>query len=174
VAEIMTAREDNRRVAGHADGLPAPTATARDAAWHRRPVAITRSPQVTYPATAVAVGAARGDVAEIARAAGASREVLADLRLAVSEAATNAVVHAYTRAGTRGDTFIVATSSRGAFLSVWVIDEGQGVTPDIPTSGVGLGLGLIGRLCERLVIGVLEDGRTQIEMRFALRPAAQA
>lgn len=153
--------------------MSAGTPLARDAAWHRRPVAITRSPQVTYPATPLAVGAARSDVAAIARAAGAPREVVADVRLAVSEASANAVIHAYTSAGARGDTFMVATRSQEAFLSVWVIDEGQGVTkPDDSTPGAGLGLALLARLCERLVIGVLEDGRTQIEMRFALHPAA--
>jgi anti-sigma regulatory factor (Ser/Thr protein kinase) len=168
---MMSPREGDRDIAAGADERTAGTPVA---AWHRLPVAITRSPQVTYPATAVAVGAARRDVAEIARAAGASRDIVADVQLAVSEASTNAVVHAFTRAGTRGDSFIVATRSQDARLSVWVIDEGQGVTPDTPSPGIGLGLGLLARLCERLVIGVLEDGRTQIEMRFALQPAAPA
>jgi hypothetical protein len=57
---------------------------------------------------------------------------------------------------------------------VWVTDEGQGVTPDGPSPGLGLGLELMARICERVLIGVVEDGRTQVEMRFDLGLAAQS
>jgi anti-sigma regulatory factor (Ser/Thr protein kinase) len=90
----------------------------------------------------------------------------------VSEAATNAILHAYASTETRGEAFTISTASNGSLFSVWVTDEGQGGTPNVPSPGLGLGLKLMARLCERLLIGVLKDGRTQIEMRFDLRVAA--
>jgi anti-sigma regulatory factor (Ser/Thr protein kinase) len=139
--------------------------------WKRRPVAQGPQPGTTYPATVEAVGAARRNVVSIAREAGASQGELADIELAVSEASTNAVLHAYASAGTRGEAFAISTASRGRRFSVWVTDEGRGGPPDVPSPGLGLGLEMMSKLCERLVIGVLQDGRTQVEMRFDLRAA---
>lgn len=143
----------------------------REASWNRRPVAQAPTACATYPATSDAVHAARSDVARIARDAGASQEALADIKIAVSEASTNAVIHAYVSPGKHGATFTISTATNGPRLSVWVTDEGKGGPPDIPSSGLGLGLQLMARLCERVLIGVLKDGRTQVEMRFDLRAA---
>jgi serine/threonine-protein kinase RsbW len=104
----------------------------------------------------------------IARDAGASRDVLADIELAVSEASTNAVIHAYALSGARGETFTVAVATHDAQFRVWVADEGQGAQPGAPSPGLGLGLEIMTRLSDCLVIGVLDDGRTQVEMRFRL------
>jgi hypothetical protein len=65
----------------------------------------------------------------------------------------------------------MSTESHDGLFSVWVTDDGQGVTPTVPSPGLGLGLEVMARLCERVVIGVLKDGRTQVEMRFDLRVA---
>ena len=91
-----------------------------------------------------------------------------DIELAVSEAATNAVMHAYVSPGIRGETFTITTAAEEAIFTVWVTDEGRGMAPDAANSGLGVGLDLMARLCERLAVGIREDGRTQVEMRFAL------
>jgi serine/threonine-protein kinase RsbW len=136
--------------------------------WIRRP-AIRAGPRcTTYPASADSVGAARRDVVRMARDAGASRDMLADIELAVSEASTNAVIHAYTLSGARGESFTVAAAFQGAQFSVWVTDEGQGAQSGARSPGLGLGLEIMTKLSDRLVIGVLDDGRTQVEMRFRL------
>jgi RNA polymerase sigma-B factor len=140
----------------------------RDVSWNRRRVAPAWAPGTTYPATAEAVGTARGEVASIAVEAGASKPALADIKLAVGEALSNAVFHAYAASGLRGETFTVSTAADGPLFSVWVTDEGQGGTPDVPSSGLGLGLPLMAKLCQRLEIGVLKDGRSQVELRFDL------
>jgi len=163
----MSAREPN----GWAGSRSAELAT-RDASWRRRPVAPAPSPRRAYPATVDAIGAARRQVVRIAREAGASPEALADIELAVSEASTNAVLHAYASPGTRGEAFTISTAASGTLFSVWVTDEGQGGVPHVPSPGLGFGLQLMARVCERVVIGVLKDGRTQVEMRFHLRAAA--
>jgi anti-sigma regulatory factor (Ser/Thr protein kinase) len=172
VAGIMSAREPNRVISDRADSRGAEMPVQRDAAWYRRPVALARAPSMTYPATAEAVGVARRQVVRIAREAGASQEALADIELAVSEASTNAILHAYASTGTRGEAFTISTACKGTLFSVWVTDEGQGGTPNVPSPGLGLGLELMSRLCERVLIGVLKDGRTQVEMRFDLRVAS--
>ena len=144
----------------------------RDVSWRRRPVAQASAPGTTYPATADAVGAARGEVARSAVEAGASEPALADIKLGVGEALSNAVLHAYAASGARADTFTVSTAADGSLFSVWVTDEGQGAMPDVPSSGLGLGLQLMAKLCQRLEIGVLTDGRSQVELRFDLDAAA--
>jgi anti-sigma regulatory factor (Ser/Thr protein kinase) len=146
----------------------------RDAAWYRRPIAPAPTPYMTFPATAEAVGAARTQVVRLAREAGASQGALADIELAVSEASTNAILHAYALTGTRGEAFTISTACKRGLFSVWVIDEGQGGTPNVPSPGLGLGLKLMAQLCDRVLIGVLKDGRTQVEMRFDLRVASRS
>ncbi len=126
---------------------------------------------VTYPATARAVGVARREVVRAAREAGASDSRLADIELAVSEAATNAVIHAYVAPGIRGETFTIATALEGSRFTIRVTDEGRGVAPDA-NPGLGLGLELMARLCERLTVGVGEDGRTEVAMCFAFNGEA--
>jgi len=169
----MSARESNRIISDRAGGRSRQTSVRRDATWCRRPVAVAPTPSLTYPATAEAVGAARRQVAGIARAAGASDEAVAEIELAVSEASTNAVLHAYASTGLRGRAFTVSTACERALFSVWITDEGQGAAPSVPSPGLGLGLELMDELCERVVIGVLRDGRTQVEMRFDLRGTAE-
>jgi len=168
----MSARAPNRIISDRTGSRSTRRPVQHDASWYRRPVAPAPSPCLTYPATAEAVGAARRQVVRLAREAGASPGALADIELAVSEAATNAILHAYASTETRGEAFTISTASNGSLFSVWVTDEGQGGTPKVPSPGLGLGLKLMARLCERLLIGVLKDGRTQIEMRFDLRVAA--
>lgn len=168
----MSAREPNRIISDRAGSRSGEMPVHREAAWHRRPVAPAPTPCTTYPATAEAVGAARRQVVRIAREAGASQAALAEIELAVSEATTNAILHAYASTGTRGETFTISTACQRALLSVWITDQGQGGTPKVPSPGLGLGLGLMAQLCERVLIGALKDGRTQVEMRFDLRVAS--
>jgi anti-sigma regulatory factor (Ser/Thr protein kinase) len=144
--------------------------TRNKPSWRRRAAARSRVTGATYPATPEAIKAARIEVVRIAREAGASDDMCHDIRLAVSEAASNAVVHAYDAAGMRGESFTVAATCRESVFTVWVADEGRGGKARAPSPGLGLGLGLMARLCERVDLGVLEDGRTQVEMRFDLVP----
>jgi anti-sigma regulatory factor (Ser/Thr protein kinase) len=136
--------------------------------WSRRPVAAAPATGTTYSATPGSVRAARDAVTRLARDAGASELALADIRLAVSEASSNAVTHAFAAPGVAGSTFAVAAALYGSVLSVWVTDEGRGCAETDPSAGAGVGLSVMAQLCERLELGVLPDGRTQVELRFAL------
>jgi anti-sigma regulatory factor (Ser/Thr protein kinase) len=96
-------------------------------------------------------------------------EVIADIALAVTEACTNAVVHAY-RDG-RG-TINVTASHTGGVLTVTVRDHGGGMSPRVDTPGLGVGLPVIAAIAQSVEIGSPQDGGTEVRMRFALGGAA--
>jgi anti-sigma regulatory factor (Ser/Thr protein kinase) len=69
---------------------------------------------------------------------GADEGLAGDIMLAVSEAVTNAVKHAYPRG--EGEVELVASAERGRTLVISVRDSGGGFGP---TAGGGLGAGLM-------------------------------
>ena len=83
--------------------------------------------------------------------------------LAVSEAVTNAVMHAY-RDREPGAVRIFASVGEGA-LVVIVSDDGPGMTPRSDSPGIGLGLPLIAQLSTTLEIDG-DDLGTRVIMSF--------
>ena len=106
----------------------------------------------SLPATADSVSRLRRAVAEFAYGHGASDRVLEAVNLAVSEALTNVVVHAYRDAAAPGPVLLVV-AVRDDALTVTVADQGCGMTPRDDSPGLGLGLGLISRLADTFEIG---------------------
>ena len=119
----------------------------------------------TYPAIAEAVPRARAAVADYARRAGMGRERLEGLRLAVSEAVTNVVRHAYP-----SSTGSVAVTAGQAADELWVLvaDEGRGHQSPSPNPGLGFGLGIIAHECDEMVVTERSHGGTEVRMRFTL------
>ena len=78
-----------------------------------------------------AVPRARRVVVDLAAEAGATPETIEAIRLATSEALTNAVVHAYDAAP--GEIHVSA-ALRGGELSVVVADDGRGLAPSASTA----------------------------------------
>jgi len=126
------------------------------------------------PARAQSVPLARRAVDEFACGCGASARQLAAIALAVSEAVSNAVVHAYVGHDAPG---IVAVEAQidGSALHVTVRDEGIGMRPrtDSPGAGLGLGLGLIASVSDRFELAEMQPG-VRVCMTFAIdeRPTA--
>ena len=89
-----------------------------------------------------------------------------DITLVVSEALTNAAVHAYVGMAT-GPVAVNATLS-GLSLRITVRDRGRGMTPRTDSPGLGLGVGLIGRLSDALEISSPGGEGTEIRVRFDL------
>jgi anti-sigma regulatory factor (Ser/Thr protein kinase) len=118
-----------------------------------------------------AVGRARAAVvafAERHRLAGA-----ADVALAVTEAVTNAVVHAY-RGDASGQVRVVACARQDGLLVV-VRDYGCGMQPNPCSPGAGLGLAVIGALAGEMNIERPEEGGgTRIRIRFSPPTATAA
>jgi serine/threonine-protein kinase RsbW len=91
---------------------------------------------------------------------------LSDIRLAVTEACSNVVVHAYPE-GHYGPMEVIA-SMDGDALTVLVRDWGRGIRPRPDSPGLGLGLSLIAALAESVQLG--HDGKehTEVRMTFTL------
>jgi serine/threonine-protein kinase RsbW len=96
-------------------------------------------------------------------------EKLSDIRLAVTEACANVVVHAYPD-GQEGPMEVVA-SKEDETLTVLVRDWGCGIRPRPDSPGLGLGLSLIAALAEAVQLGHGEEQRTEVQMTFTLRDA---
>jgi anti-sigma regulatory factor (Ser/Thr protein kinase) len=120
----------------------------------------------SYPAVPETVPVARRALTEVAAAAGAAGDRLEEIRLAVSEALTNAVVHAY-----RGDEpghFHVTAAVASGELWVLVSDDGRGLHAWNDSRGLGIGLSLISGLSDDFAIVTRASGGTEVQMRFDL------
>jgi serine/threonine-protein kinase RsbW len=116
----------------------------------------------TFPGTPLGVAAARGEVEAIARDCGLEGLALGAVKLAVNEAVTNAVVHAYSE---REGQVAVVVALTGEELIVTVTDSGGGLVPRADSPGLGVGLPLIAQLADRLDVRSGDEG-TQIRMSF--------
>jgi anti-sigma regulatory factor (Ser/Thr protein kinase) len=120
----------------------------------------------TFPAVARSVRAARNLAAELAAAHGGTPEQVEDVRLAVSEAATNVVVHAYEQ--TAPGTFRLRAVVGAGQLEVTIDDDGRGLSSPARTPGLGAGLKIMEQLAEPALFREREGGGTTVALRFAL------
>jgi anti-sigma regulatory factor (Ser/Thr protein kinase) len=121
--------------------------------------------ELTLPARAENVAVVRHAFGGLGDALDVPDHVLSDIKLAVTEACTNVVVHAYEDDdGPLG----VAASVRGDRLVVVVRDRGRGILPRPDSPGLGLGLPLIATLAESLKLGTGDDDETEVWMTFRL------
>ncbi len=120
--------------------------------------------EATYPSTPSGVGAMRREVAAFADRAGMGEDGVGDVQLAVSEAATNAVVHAYRESDGR---LHVRAHVEGMELIVVVVDTGSGLAPRADSPGLGLGMPLMASVTTRFQV-VSQGKGTEVQMAFAL------
>ncbi|MFL5846598.1 MAG: ATP-binding protein [Solirubrobacteraceae bacterium] len=92
--------------------------------------------------------------------------------LAVTEAATNAVLHAYV-GGAAGDVRAVACAEEDA-LVVIVRDWGGGMGPRLDTPGLGLGLPTIATLASSFDVEAADGTGTLLRMHFSRIPTPAA
>jgi anti-sigma regulatory factor (Ser/Thr protein kinase) len=120
------------------------------------------------PARPESIALLRHAVVDFAGGSGASERQRDDIALAVSEAVSNSVVHAYARAIHPGDVTVEAWMQDGS-LEVIVCDEGIGMVPRSDSPGLGLGLPLIHQVTEQISI---EDPASRsgvrLHMTFAI------
>jgi anti-sigma regulatory factor (Ser/Thr protein kinase) len=102
------------------------------------------------PALASSVPRIRHELVETLALHDLAPDRRADIALVVSEAAANAVLHAY-RDTAPGPLYAAATLGADS-LTVWISDFGCGMLPDGENAGLGVGLALMARLSDHLRI----------------------
>jgi anti-sigma regulatory factor (Ser/Thr protein kinase) len=128
--------------------------------------------RTSYPALPESVPRARGAVAEFATAAGMPEERLHAVRLAVSEAITNVVTHAYNDID---GAIELCVAVAGAELWVLVSDNGGGLKVGGERRGLGLGFALIALSADNFTIAQRSEGGIELRLGFNLDDAgAQA
>jgi serine/threonine-protein kinase RsbW len=125
----------------------------------------TPAVRLRMPALPDAVGVARQALTGVCEVLGFDARATGDVRLAVSEACTNVVTHAYRDTPETGELEVaVLVSDRE--LTVVVRDRGSGIAPRVDSAGLGLGLPLIAALTRRAEIGDQQGGGTEVSMTF--------
>jgi anti-sigma regulatory factor (Ser/Thr protein kinase) len=89
------------------------------------------------------------------------------LALALSEAITNAVLHAYSDAPEPGIVEVVAQRHADDGLHIAVCDDGHGMRPRSASPGAGFGLRLIASLADHFEVQTRPGGGTRLSMTFA-------
>ena len=122
--------------------------------------------ELVLPAEPESVALARQMVRGILDLLGWGEESRTDISIAVTEACTNSVLHAYP--GATGGEYEVHAWVQPERLVVAVRDRGQGITPRVPSAEAGLGLGVP----LMLAIGdevsfASDDGVTEVRMTFS-------
>ena len=129
-----------------------------------RPNGVTTA-RWSFETSPAAPGRGRHAICEFAAAAEPTESALSAIALCVTEALTNAVVHAYRDVDPPGGIEIEAELC-GESLCVRVRDHGHGLSPRIDSPGLGLGLALIARMSTSAEIVSPQRGGTEIVMRF--------
>ena len=119
--------------------------------------------RLTLPANARNVVLVRHVVAALADGLGLAEPLVEDIKLAVTEACTNVVRHAYASSHGRLD---VAVQPHDDELTVVVTDSGRGLRPNPDSSGPGLGLPLMAALAHGLEIEPNGSCGSRVRMSF--------
>ena len=145
-----------------------------DSTAHRfrrpRPRSATASSDVrlTFPAKADSIPVIRHVLGAFAEAMALPADVTEDMRLAVTEACTNVVRHAYD-GETPGPIDVVVRPERD-HIEVTVSDRGRGMGPSPDVEGPGLGLALIAALADSIELQEAPIRGNRLRMSFASHP----
>jgi anti-sigma regulatory factor (Ser/Thr protein kinase) len=121
-------------------------------------------------ATPEQISVLRSEVTAYAQRVGVDDSRLPDVRLAVSEAATNAVLHAY-RDRDPGQIRVDAELTKdGQQLRIVVEDDGFGPLPRPDSPGLGLGLPTIASVADAVELSAGRAAGARLSMSFLLPP----
>lgn len=123
--------------------------------------------RLLLPARPDQIGLVRHVLGAVAETAEVPPRVLEDMRLAVTEACTNVVRHAYDRPD--GPLEVSIRHSPDS-VEVVVSDQGRGIGPSGDSSGPGLGLPMIAALTDDLAVEHAPGAGSRVTMGFSLRP----
>ena len=122
---------------------------------------------LSMPARAEGVGVVRQALAGMADALAFDAAVLSDMKMAVTEACTNVVVHAYDEEAGQLEVQMLAGEQD---LTIVVSDHGAGIQPKPARTeppALGLGLPLIAALSDAFELRGTAGRGTEVRMSFA-------
>lgn len=119
--------------------------------------------RLTLPARAENIALVRHVIGALAESLALPPKTIEDIRLAVTEACTNVVRHAYR--DHEGPLEIVVEPQSDC-LTVVVADRGRGILPNPSSEGPGLGLPLIAALADALEIEHSPQRGSRLSMQF--------
>jgi serine/threonine-protein kinase RsbW len=125
----------------------------------------TTDVKLTLPARPENVSVIRHVLGAFAEALRLPDDLIEDLRLAVTEACTNVVRHAYP-ADVAGPVEISIRPTDDV-VSVVVADHGRGIGTSSDTTGPGLGLPLIAAIADEVDLQPVPGGGSRVAMTFA-------
>jgi anti-sigma regulatory factor (Ser/Thr protein kinase) len=112
---------------------------------------------------------ARRAVEDFCLDSGVPAQLVDDVKLVVTEAVTNVVLHAYDDDSTEERAFDLCAQVGRGELVVSVTDQGRGIGAQSSNHGLGLGLRLALQLAGAIHTRDASSGRgTQLKLRFAL------
>jgi serine/threonine-protein kinase RsbW/stage II sporulation protein AB (anti-sigma F factor) len=114
------------------------------------------------------VPAIRRAVSRYARAAGATPRALQKMRLAITEATTNVVLHAFPPGTPPGRIHVYAELLDHEHLRIVIGDDGHGMRERPESPGLGLGLPLMSEFSAEMEIVAGPEGGTDVRMDFQL------
>ena len=125
---------------------------------------------LVLPAAPEGVPQARAAVTALCERLGLDCDRVDDIRLAVTEACTNCVLHSQGD-GAEDATFVLDAHVDEGALEIVVRDFGGGLLrAPAGSAGLGLGMHLIERLSESSQVSSRPGGGTRVSMRFAVAP----
>ncbi len=127
---------------------------------------------LSLPARAENVAVVRHVLGAFADTMALPRTQLEDMRLAVTEACTNVVRHAYDGGAPATATMDVTLRPRFDRLEIEVADDGQGIGASVDEAGPGFGLPMMATLADELEIERSDGAGTRVSMTFCRRGAA--
>lgn len=117
------------------------------------------------PVRAGSVAIGRRAAAQFAEEVGSDASTLWRVRLSVSEAISNVVLHAHPSDEQDHHLVLVAEADERA-LRFTVSDDGHGLRPRTDSPGMGLGLALIANSCDDLTLDTSEAAGTVVRITF--------
>ncbi len=131
---------------------------------------MTASLMIELQAVPERVPSARGAITRLCEDLEIEEDLAGQIRLAVTEACTNCVLHAYADESGTDATFALEARVEDDDLLVVVRDAGAGITAVRSTqAGLGFGLRLMRQAASSMDVVSRPGGGTSVAMRFAIR-----
>jgi anti-sigma regulatory factor (Ser/Thr protein kinase) len=124
--------------------------------------------ELTVPSSAENIPLIRHAVAGFLDGHAIPEPLAADVLLAVTEACTNVVQHAYIDGEREVADIELAADREGPMLTISVRDHGRGFAPRVDSPGLGLGLPVIAAVTQNVEIRPAPEAGTLVVMSFSL------